>query len=552
MIVKRFLRHCYRPLAGASMLSFASAACTVALLSYINRLASQGIHGEAFHPLLVGLLWLMGLFATNALSQVLLARLGGNLVAQLRTELSKRFIDLEYEKLAGQKHAVFGSLIEDVANIAPLALVAPLLAYNLLLALLYAIYLATVSMALLGILSLFLCATATASLLLERVMRGKLDELRRANEKVFEYLRFISDGKKEMTLNAARASHFTKELMTPAIVRARELMVQAHTGLGLNEAWSMAVMYGAIFLIVYLGYAALGLGQGTIIHFVIGAVFLSGPVNFIVTAGRQVALGSASLRHLERVGMDLSVDVTEAQASPSPQRPFEAWRNISVEGVCYSYPDSTASTPTVGPIHLDISRGDMVFIVGGNGSGKSTLLLLLSSLIAPHEGCIAVDGVPVVADIRSYREKFTGVFGDFFLFPHVLDAAGHTLSDEHVARLLDVLDLGSQVQAHEGELSRLALSTGQRKRLALLQCYAEDRDIFFFDEWAADQDIHFRDYFYCTLLPTLKANGKTIIAISHDDRYFHMADRVIALDSGLVVSDSRPATVPLVRQGEAV
>lgn len=221
MILQRFLRQHYRPLAGAALLSCASAGCTVALLSHINRLASQGLHGGIAHPLLAGIGWLLALLMTNALSQVLLAQLGGGLVAQLRTELSRRFIDLEYEKLADQKHTVFGSLIDDVANIAPLALVAPLLAYNLLLAVLYAGYLATVSPMLLGMLGGFLAASLAASLLLARVMRGKLDELRRANEKVFEYFRFISDGKKEMTLNEARATHFTHALMNPAIQRAR-------------------------------------------------------------------------------------------------------------------------------------------------------------------------------------------------------------------------------------------------------------------------------------------------------------------------------------------
>ncbi|WNL45747.1 cyclic peptide export ABC transporter [Dyella sp. BiH032] len=539
MILRRFLYRHYRALAGAALLSCASAGCTVALLSHINRLASQGVLGQSLRPLLVGVGWLLALLATSACAQLMLARLGGNLVAQLRMELSKRFIELEYEKLAERRHTVFGSLIDDVANIAPLALVAPLLAYNVLLAVLYAGYLATVSLPLLGMLAVFLGATFAVSLALARAMRGKLDELRRANEKVFEYFRFISDGKKEMTLNAARAAHFTGELMTPAILRARGLMVRAYTGLGLNEAWSMAVMYGAIFLIVYLGYALLGLTQDTIVHFVIGAVFLGGPVGFIVSAGRQVAVGTASLRHLERMGLDTATERPESAPRAAGAHAQEGWSQIRLEGVCYSYPGSTGAKPTIGPIDLTVARGEMLFIVGGNGSGKSTLLLLLSSLVAPHEGRMAIDGTPVDADLRWYRERFTGVFGDFFLFPHVLDAEGQPLSDARIGQLLDVLDLGEQVQTHEGELSRLALSTGQRKRLALLQCYAEDRDIFFFDEWAADQDIHFRDYFYRSLLPALKANGKTVIAISHDDRYFSMADRVITLEAGAVVSDVR-------------
>lgn len=487
-------------------------------------------------PLWIGLFWLVVLLVTHASSQWMLARLGGDLVAQLRSELSRQFIEMDYEKLADRKHAVFGSLIEDVANIAPLALVAPLLAYNLLLAMLYAGYLATVSVTLLCILALFLTATFAASICLERIMRTKFDELRQANEKVFEYFRFISDGKKEMSLNPARATHFMRELMLPAVVRARSNMVKVHTGLGLNEAWSMTVMYGSIFLIVYLGHAFLALPQGTIIHFVIGAIFLGGPVNFIVSAGRQATLGAASLRHLERVGLKLDTmprDIgSQRESRPHP------WCRIDMEGVCYSYPDSIAAKPALGPVSLRITRGEMVFIVGGNGSGKSTLLLLLSSLLAPHAGTICIDGVSVDADIGAYRERFTGVFGDFFLFPHVLDQAGHVLSDARIRQWLSLLGLEEQVQVHEGELSRLSLSTGQRKRLALLQCYAEDRDIFFFDEWAADQDIHFRDHFYRHVLPELKSRGKTIVAISHDDRYFQLADRVITLANGQVISDS--------------
>jgi putative ATP-binding cassette transporter len=548
MILRRFLRHHYRSLLGAAMLSCASAGFTIALLSHINGLAAQGVHGRALRPLLLGVLWLAGLFVTNASSQVLLARLGGNLVAQLRMELSRRFVGMEYEKLVGHKHTVFGSLIEDVAAIAPLALVAPLLAYNLLLAVLYAAYLATVSLALLGMLLLFLCTSLAASLLLERVMRVKLDELRQANEKVFEYFRFISDGKKEMTLNASRASHFLSELMAPAVRRARGLMIGTHAGLGLNEAWSMAVMYGAIFLIVYLGYALLGLEHGTVVRFVIGAVFLAGPVNFIVGAGRQVAIGAASLRHLERVGLKDDADEAEGVDHPSGHAASGTWRKIRLAGISYSYPGNTDSRPAVGPVDLEISRGEMVFLVGGNGSGKSTLLLLLTSLLTPDTGAVYLDDIAVRADLAAYRARFTGVFGDFFLFPHVLDGMGECLPDERIERLLGVLDLGAHVQTRRGELSRLALSTGQRKRLALLQCYAEDRDVFFFDEWAADQDVHFRDYFYRTLLPALKASGKTIVAISHDDRYFHMADRVIALDGGTVTSTG-PARKPVVAFG---
>jgi putative ATP-binding cassette transporter len=174
--------------------------------------------------------------------------------------------------------------------------------------------------------------------------------------------------------------------------------------------------------------------------------------------------------------------------------------------------------------------------VGGNGSGKSTLLLVLCGLLRPSSGQLLIDGRMVLGELTSYQSRLAGVFGDFFLFSHVLDASGKCLPDHDVEELLRKLELSAQVDVSQGELSRLNLSTGQRKRLALLQCYAEDREIYFFDEWAADQDADFRHHFYCVLLPELKRRGKTVLVISHDDSNFHVADQIVRLENGLVVT----------------
>jgi cyclic peptide transporter len=540
MILARFLRKYRFALLSTIILSSTSAAVTMALLAHINTLAAVGIPDRDARPLFIGMCWLAALLVSGAASQFLLAWLGSNLVAQLRTDLSQRFVELEYEKLADRKHSAFGSLIEDIANIAPLVLIAPLLAYNILLAVLYAAYLSTVSIPLLGILLVFLSTTIIISGVLERKTRVKFDSLRQSDEKVFEYFRAISEGKKEMALNTARASHFTSELLNPAIDQSKKLMTQVYLGWGFNEAWSTMVTYGSVFLIVYLGYTVLELPQATIIKFVIGALFFTGPINFITSLGKQVSTGTASLRHLEHVGLNLRTEVQEKEVHTAPdQQPRCDWRSIQIDSVCYEYPSDTEQSNNFGPVTLDFKCGEMVFIVGRNGSGKSTLLLLLSSLLSPKTGRVLIDGSPIGDDIALYRSHFSGVFGDFFLFPHVLDSAGKLLSDSHIEQLLQMLNLNANVEANQGELSKLTLSTGQRKRLALLKCYAENREIYFFDEWAADQDAHFREYFYSTLLPGLKQQGKTVIAISHDERYFHVADRVIELECGRVRSDTR-------------
>ena len=87
----------------------------------------------------------------------------------------------------------------------------------------------------------------------------------------------------------------------------------------------------------------------------------------------------------------------------------------------------------------------------------------------------------------------------------------------------------------DGRFSTLDLSTGQRKRLAMVAALLDDKPIYIFDEWAADQDPGFRRYFYEGLLGELKARGKTVLAVTHDDRYFGVADRVVKRGEGGVV-----------------
>ena len=93
--------------------------------------------------------------------------------------------------------------------------------------------------------------------------------------------------------------------------------------------------------------------------------------------------------------------------------------------------------------------------------------------------------------------------------------------------------------------SRTTSLCGQRKRIAMVVALLEDRPLYIFDEWAADQDPEFRHYYYEQLSPRPQAPRKNRLAISHDDRYFHCADRVVTLDYGTVRSiDTFPPPAP--------
>jgi putative pyoverdin transport system ATP-binding/permease protein len=188
----------------------------------------------------------------------------------------------------------------------------------------------------------------------------------------------------------------------------------------------------------------------------------------------------------------------------------------------------------LGPISLALRPGEITYIVGGNGSGKSTLAKLITGLYFPLDGSVRLNGVAITPQNSEwYRQHFSAIFTDFHLFESYLGFSQSNL-DSEVEDYLRQLQLDHKVQVSNGVLSTTQLSQGQRKRLALLTAYLEDRPVYLFDEWASDQEPLFRDLFYKQILVKLKERGKTVIVITHDDRYFHLADHLVKLDYGKV------------------
>ena len=219
---------------------------------------------------------------------------------------------------------------------------------------------------------------------------------------------------------------------------------------------------------------------------------------------------------------------------------FRAFRKISLDNASFTYKTEKGSSLfCAGPWSFAIARGEVVFLTGGNGSGKSTALKLISGLYRPESGSIRVDGFEVTdGTLQSYREMFTCIFTDFHLFKGLYGL--EDVDPEQVDSMLRLMGLEEKVTFSNGRFSTQDLSTGQRKRLAMVVALLEQREIYLFDEWAADQDAWFRDIFYRVLLPALKRSGKTVIAVTHDDRYWSMADRCIELDAGEIVPPSAP------------
>ena len=120
------------------------------------------------------------------------------------------------------------------------------------------------------------------------------------------------------------------------------------------------------------------------------------------------------------------------------------------------------------------------------------------------------------------------------------NSPGWRSSNVQLTRMLDKFGLKNKTHYTDKQFTSTKLSTGQRKRLAYLLSCLEDKQIYLLDEFAAEQDPQFRHYFYRTLIPELKASGKTIVMVTHDDSYFDACDRLIKLDYGGIIQAQDP------------
>jgi len=261
------------------------------------------------------------------------------------------------------------------------------------------------------------------------------------------------------------------------------------------------------------------------------------PLEALTNLVPMLSMAGISLQKVESLGADFDKECKESEEDVSPE---PNWKELSYKGITHSYyREQEDDLFTMGPIDVAFKPGELVFVVGGNGSGKTTLAKMLLGLYIPDEGEILFDGDKIEDTNRNlFRQQFSAIFSDFYLFQDMMGLCPPE-KDESARDFLERLHLSKKVAIKDGRLSSVELSQGQRKRLALLTAYLEDRPIYMFDEWAADQDPLFKEIFYKILLPGLKQKGKTVIVISHDDRYFETADRIIKLENGQIVLDTR-------------
>ncbi len=364
-------------------------------------------------------------------------------------------------------------------------------------------------------------------------LRTLLTDAQRKENEFLGVLGHLLDGFKEVRMSRARSADVFQHLRSIS-GSVESVKQRAGTRFSAHYVMTQAMLYVLLAAIVFL-LPKINPGYEDLVPKLTAAIlFIIGPLGAIVGAIPLYSTANVAATNIFLLEETLEESTShEVNGNGEAAHPA-AFKHIEFRRATFQYADRGQGAFRLGPVDLRVTSGETLFIVGGNGSGKSTLLKTLTGLYHPQSGAITMDDTLLTPESATwYRSHFTPIFGDYHLFDRLYGLGD--VPPERVNELLVLMQIQDKTAFEHGRFTNLDLSTGQRKRLALIVALLEDRPILVLDEWAADQDQVFRQFFYETILPDLKRQGKTIIAATHDDRYFGVADRVVKMEYGELV-----------------
>jgi putative ATP-binding cassette transporter len=519
------------------------------LLALINRALNKGgSSGSRLLGIFIGLV--VVLIVTRFISATLLGYLNTRATLALNLRISSQILAAPLRRLeeigAPRLLASLASDIGAISNIMPLL---PAIVINLAIIVGCLVYLAWLSVSLFfGLLGFMFVAIIAYQLPLKNsLVWSRL--LRNEGDFLYKHYRAFVEGTKELKLHQGRGNAYYNQLFRPTVEKMAFFGFKSSFMQAVGSSLGVLLNFLPIGLLLFLLPAVRNTSAEILTGYTIVILYMAGPIQSIIMWMPPLTHASVSVGTIDALGLPQEFPNREVRAAAVASR-ADDWDELTLSGATHTYyREREDENFTLGPVDLKIRRGELIYLVGNNGSGKTTLAKLLAGLYVPEAGEILLDGQPVTdANREDYRKHFSMLFSDFYLFEELLGLDIPNL-DERAYQNLVRLQLDHKVEVKDGKLSTTSLSQGQRKRLALLNAFLEDRSIYIFDEWASDQDPMFRDVFYYQLLEELKARGKTIIVISHDDRYYHLGDRLIKLEYGKIEYDKMTSRVSEVEAG---
>ena len=531
-----------KPLRRLMCYAAASALGTTVVLAVITYTAKT-IHDakEAFVDLRLAMIFIASTLIYFTAESAMIARLAADLekaINRVRMALIQHLRHADLWKLEHLgRSRLFESITQNCKAISANSQYISQALRAVILVLMILVYIATISM----VTFLILSGMITAASLFYYRLGKDLEQARNAmgnhETRLFDYVSDLFDGFKEQRLCSVRSQAISQGFAAQSLETAKAFSrVHKHTWqqFVFGET-TFNVMLGVVLFIVPL-YAPTV--SSNLVKISAAILFLASPIfglmqSLAVLRATEAAAGRMLALEEELVAL-------KEKGSIDPVAPLSAnFSDIQMEGLEFTFPAPPEDTAfAIGPMDVCIKRGETVFISGGNGAGKSTFIKLLTGLYHPERGKLSMDGLPITpARMAGFRNLIAPVFSDFYLFSRL-----YGLTDDDLAeadRLMAWMEMADVSDIREQGFTRTDLSTGQRKRLALVAALLENKPILILDEWAADQDASFRKKFYRQILPALSEKGLTIIAVTHDDRYYDVADRRFHLDEGKLTEITR-------------
>lgn len=500
--------------------SFISSAVGVLTLVFINDYLLKNTQNI---PILYFIALLIVFFLSSTIVELGLSVFGQNFIFKMQRRVVKQILDTPLLKVAKVgKARILASLGSDVRNISFGLLRLPDFLQSSILILCTSAYLCYLSPQIFTLCAIWIIVVFTINNFLMMKVYAYFRKARENDDALQNNYQNILDGHKELLINRYRAKLYYEDEFES---NARSKKKNSTLGNLFNNLSSNFTNVALLALVGVEFYLALEFKWASVAEattIALSILFLRTPLVSMIGSFPTLLLAKIALDKIAKLELD---DYKEHFGKTNF---IKDWRQISFKNTSFSYDDNFH----LNPVNLDLKKGELIFLIGKNGSGKSTFCMLLTGLFKPSEGEIFVDDMKIDDNnLDIYRSLVSAVFSDFHLFTKTL-AKEKFADEEKIASWLDFLELKGKTRVEDHELVLTKLSTGQKKRLAMLIALLEERDILVLDEWAADQDPVFRRFFYKKLLPLLKEQGKTIFAITHDDAYFDSADRIFLAEGG--------------------
>lgn len=370
-----------------------------------------------------------------------------------------------------------------------------------------------------------------------------LNERRDLQNSYYQYLADMLHGFKELKMGITRSNNIFSKFLVKNRVKGKDIAIDTSIKYMDNELTGYYSWYIILGIVMFVLPVYFNISAEKTTAFLVTILYLIGPVAVLITLIPTYTMVKISVERLNLI--EQMLDPIQDRIVPSKLENAQPFEEIRLENVTYFYNDEERNQKFyLQPVNLSIKKGEIIFITGGNGSGKSTFGNLLTGLYKPYEGAIYFNDQKIDSgQLMYYSDKIAAVFTTNYIFSENYDEfelkenSGELKAHVDMMKMEEVLHLDEERNVFDKNLSK-----GQQKRLALIYALLEGKEIIILDEWAAEQDPGFRKYFYEEILPQLKEQGKTIIAITHDDEYFDRATRVIKFNFGKIVSDKTIAS----------